>query len=788
MNERSIMGEQSTSWYIPGEGKQPVGPFTAEQLFQSWRAGKLSDTTMCWREGMVQWLPLTQVEPFASAIRLAGVAGHSTKPPASPSLVRKGSPTAPATLGRSPARSKVPLVLVCTGGVVAAILVAVLAMRQNGGGAPAGPSGGEADSRPAPADAKDALQGAWVVQSWNGRSGLNPSMWFRFQGDKLLLSKLDGCNYSIDCNRSPWHLDFAFGGNPAVGIFDVKGDRLTICFNAGVAAGRPTEFAAGPQSQPALIVLARLTAEQQKAIPAIERVEKAGGTVEIDKSPGGLCHLDYFHGFPARGQVATDNNPGGWAIAVKLFTTDADLERLKECLKEPQFQVLDITGNPQGGGVTDAGLEHLQGLTQLRKLRLYTPSVTGAGLQYLRGLTQLQVLDLERTQTTDAALEYLSGLTHIRELRLDTKVTGDGLKHLRNLTELQKLDIGYKGMTDAGLEHLRGLTQLQELNLNGSEITDAGLDNIKGLKNLKTLNLWNTQVTDAGIEHLKGLTQLKKLQVGRTGVTDAGLAYFSGFSELEELDITQTGVTDSGLVHLSGLTHLHTLYVSQPHMTVDGLDHLNSLTQLRELNLCGTWLTDAALEHLKGLTELRELSLHGNRLTDAGVEHLKAFTQLQKLDLWEVNGGMTGIADLTSAEADKIFRALPRLTFLNGKQRQSWLDESQHESRPTAPPITRMGETGHKRLRFEKRSPMEPGTCIHEAEGLAISLVGIRRPIPWEGSVEGVPAWTQSASGLKHVFGQEVLLELAITKMADPPPSGGHCHECGYCPDRRPRY
>ena len=71
------MTSNSPSWYIPGEGKQPTGPFTAEQLFQSWKAGKLTDTTMCWREGMTQWLPLVQAEPFASTIRSASVSSKA---------------------------------------------------------------------------------------------------------------------------------------------------------------------------------------------------------------------------------------------------------------------------------------------------------------------------------------------------------------------------------------------------------------------------------------------------------------------------------------------------------------------------------------------------------------------------------------------------------------------------------------------------------------------------------------------------------------------------------------
>ena len=91
------MSSNSPAWYLPGEGKQPAGPFTAEQLIQSWRAGKISDRTMCWREGMTQWLPLVQAEPFASAIRAATspspVTGVSTSQPL---------PRAPAPAFRQP--------------------------------------------------------------------------------------------------------------------------------------------------------------------------------------------------------------------------------------------------------------------------------------------------------------------------------------------------------------------------------------------------------------------------------------------------------------------------------------------------------------------------------------------------------------------------------------------------------------------------------------------------------------------------------------------------------------
>ena len=95
------MSTNSPSWYIPGEGKQPTGPFTAEQLIQSWRRAGWSANTICWREGMSQWLPLSQVEPFASAIRAATsprpVTGSSTSQPL---------PRAPAPASRQPGSKK----------------------------------------------------------------------------------------------------------------------------------------------------------------------------------------------------------------------------------------------------------------------------------------------------------------------------------------------------------------------------------------------------------------------------------------------------------------------------------------------------------------------------------------------------------------------------------------------------------------------------------------------------------------------------------------------------------
>lgn len=121
------MTAESPSWYIPGAGKQPIGPFTAEQIIQSWQAGKVSDKTLCWREGMGQWSPLSQVEPFATVMRSGRVSSQ-----VSADAARHAA---------SPKRSKAPLIAILAGagvGLVAIVTVALLLTTGRGGPGRAG--------------------------------------------------------------------------------------------------------------------------------------------------------------------------------------------------------------------------------------------------------------------------------------------------------------------------------------------------------------------------------------------------------------------------------------------------------------------------------------------------------------------------------------------------------------------------------------------------------------------------------------------------------------------------
>jgi internalin A len=154
--------------------------------------------------------------------------------------------------------------------------------------------------------------------------------------------------------------------------------------------------------------------------------------------------------------------------------------------------------------VTDAGLAHLRGPTNLSGLWLISTRVTDAGLVHLKGLTNLSFLSLDGAHVTDAGLAHLGGLTKLSDLRLiGTRVTDTGLVHLKGLTNLSVLSLDGAQVTGAGLAHLGGLTKLSELLLDGTQVTDAGLAHLRGLTKLSFLRLISTRVTDAGIKELK---------------------------------------------------------------------------------------------------------------------------------------------------------------------------------------------------------------------------------------------------------------------------------------------
>jgi len=59
------MAETKAQWFIPGRDRKPAGPYTTEQVLRALRIGRVTRQTICWREGMADWLPIEQIPEIA---------------------------------------------------------------------------------------------------------------------------------------------------------------------------------------------------------------------------------------------------------------------------------------------------------------------------------------------------------------------------------------------------------------------------------------------------------------------------------------------------------------------------------------------------------------------------------------------------------------------------------------------------------------------------------------------------------------------------------------------------
>jgi Leucine-rich repeat (LRR) protein len=165
--------------------------------------------------------------------------------------------------------------------------------------------------------------------------------------------------------------------------------------------------------------------------------------------------------------------------------TDTTLEFLAGI---PTLESLDI-GYAQ---ITDAGLAFLASLTNLRELTIGGNKLAGPGLQSLRQLPHLTYLDLGGSQRTDsglwsitvteAGLEAVQAIADLKELRLvGTSVAAGGIALLKDLAHLELLDLqGCKRVGDDAVGALSSLKQLRRLDLHGTSITAQGVAKLRG--------------------------------------------------------------------------------------------------------------------------------------------------------------------------------------------------------------------------------------------------------------------------------------------------------------------
>jgi len=98
----------------------------------------------------------------------------------------------------------------------------------------------------------------------------------------------------------------------------------------------------------------------------------------------------------------------------------------------------------------------LKSLENLSDITLASSRVTGPGLEHLKGLTSLRRLDLWNTKLNDDGLKHVAELEGLIDLNIGgTQVTNEGVASLKRLTNLTKLDIKNTAIDASGLQELR---------------------------------------------------------------------------------------------------------------------------------------------------------------------------------------------------------------------------------------------------------------------------------------------------------------------------------------------
>jgi hypothetical protein len=381
---------------------------------------------------------------------------------------------------------------------------------------------------------------------------------------------------------------------------------------------------------------------------AVDEVLRLGGVVRFDyqlDDKGGLVD-DAQPSAPAwlrealgdehfRKVVTLDLSYGGPRLGENRITD----ERLTLIEGVPDLTTLELG---RGFEITDEGLVHLRGLTNLKVLYLYNTSVEGPGLRHLTRLKRLEYLALNGAPVTDEGLSQIARFPRLRSLNVAaTRITDDGLKHLAGLRTLEQLRLSDMDITDTGLVHLEGLTAATSIEIARTKVTGAGIrrlqaalpkcritpDAVELERKPVEIALWPEGQRPTAAELM---TRAKELGVQLYVDTDAK----QPAGPIVAVSVFNSNVSADSLLRLLAETpELEVLNLRDLVVGDDLLKEMPLLPKLRYLSLQDCGITDSAIPHLVQQTSLKDLIVDENSISDKGAAMLNKLTNLERLSL-----------------------------------------------------------------------------------------------------------------------------------------------------------
>ena len=277
------------------------------------------------------------------------------------------------------------------------------------------------------------------------------------------------------------------------------------------------------------------------------------------KSLEGMVSL-HFNGFSFQGQVGEPPEVPIVTDAMMALLADATLESLtvrsdtvsgvtdagmQALAGQDKLVNLQILGSSR---VTDDGLAHLAGATNLRTIFLADSTIDGEGFGHLSDLEQLMVVIAQGCPITNESFVHFGRLTGLNTLWLETPLLVES--GVAELGGLQLHSLGIETASDETLRLVAEHLSLPSLSVGGEQVTDAGLAHMKDIPRLSHLALrQSTSVTDAGLAQLAG-TQIVSLELVGAQFSDAAVEDLLNIPQLTRLGLAGTQVTDEGVRRL----------------------------------------------------------------------------------------------------------------------------------------------------------------------------------------------------------------------------------------------
>jgi len=180
---------------------------------------------------------------------------------------------------------------------------------------------------------------------------------------------------------------------------------------------------------------------------------------------------------------------------------DVWLDRLKSSQQDPPVMPEDF-------------VRHMAGLTELRSAYFrWHALLRDEHYAFLAANPRLEYLKLEGCQVTDAVLEHIAGLAELRTFSVTSspEFSGRGLEQFACKAVLENLEVYQTGFTHAAVQALRGFPKLRTAGLGFTPLTDACLPALREHPGLEMLYIDHTGVTDAGAASLASMKRLKSL-------------------------------------------------------------------------------------------------------------------------------------------------------------------------------------------------------------------------------------------------------------------------------------